>query len=191
MGMYDNISVSGDLPYNEEMKELGIDINNLTFQTKDLDCLMDSYIIQSNKLFVQKYKSEVWIQGDKNSKTFSGRLGRLERNDPYYEEVKYHGEIYFYDFLQNVKDKWDCWVEYKAIFTDNTLTSIELFKFTKEDSTERLRREKEWQESMEREEKKWLNKYFWYTYPVRQVCRVISRCLYNTGNFITRLSYKL
>ena len=46
MGMFDNISVADPLPYNSEMSELGLDINNRSFQTKDLDCVLAEYIIQ-------------------------------------------------------------------------------------------------------------------------------------------------
>lgn len=191
MGMFDNISVSEGLPFNDEMKELGIDINNLSYQTKDLDCLMDSYIIQGGKLFVQKYKSEDWIEGNKDSKNVFDRIGHLKRSDPYYEEVNFHGNIYFYEFLNNVKGKWDCWIEYKAVFTKNKLTSLELFKFTKEDNSDRLKREEEWREKIEAENKKWYNKYFLHTYPVRRVRRAIGTFFNRLGNLCHQISYKL
>ena len=191
MGMFDNISVSDSLPFNDDMKELGIDKNNLVFQTKSLDCLMDSYIIQNNKLYIQKYKSEKWIKGNEASKNIFDRIGHLEREEPYYEEVNFHGEICFYEFLLNVKDKWDCWVEYKAIFTQGNVTNISLFKFTKEDNSARLQREKEWQEEIQKENEKWINKYFLHLSIVRRVRRYLGTTLNKLGNFLTRVSYKL
>lgn len=191
MGMFDNISVSDSLPFNDDMKELGIDKNNLVFQTKSLDCLMDSYIIQNNKLYIQKYKSEKWIKGNEASKNIFDRIGHLEREEPYYEEVNYHGEICFYEFLLNVKDKWDCWVEYKAIFTQGNVTNISLFKFTKEDNSARLQREKEWQEEIQKENEKWINKYFLHLSIVRRVRRYLGKTLNKLGNFLTHVSYKL
>lgn len=189
--MFDNISVSDSLPFNDDMKELGIDKNNLVFQTKSLDCLMDSYIIQNNKLYIQKYKSEKWIKGNETSKNIFDRIGHLEREEPYYEEVNYHGEICFYEFLLNVKDKWDCWVEYKAIFTQGNVTNISLFKFTKEDNSVRLQREKEWQEEIQKENEKWINKYFLHLSIVRRVRRYLGKALNKLGNFLTHVSYKL
>jgi hypothetical protein len=192
MGMFDYISVSDNLPFNDEMKELGIDKNNLVFQTKCLDCSMDNYIIQSNKLFIQKYKSENWVEGNKNSKNIFDQLGHIEREGPYYEEVNFHGEIYFYEFLSSVKDKWDCWIEYKAVFTQNNLISISLFKFTKEDNTERLQREKEWQKKIQQEQSLWYNKYFLNTKTYRWFSRkVLYRSCQYIGNFFIKISYKL
>lgn len=105
MGMFDTISVSDALPFTAEMKELGLDINNYQFQTKSLDSLMDSYIIQGGKLFIQKYKNEHWIEGDKNAKNFTDRFGHIEKEEPYLEPVLHHGEIYFYDYKESVQNK--------------------------------------------------------------------------------------
>lgn len=189
--MFDNISVADSLPYNDEMRELKLDINNTVFQTKDLDCLMDNYFVQNGKLYIQKYKTEKWMEGDKNAKSYLDRIGWMQREDPYYEEVKYHGVIHFYDFKNNVNDKWDCWIEYKATFTEGALNNIELFKFSKTDNAERLQREKEWIEKIEVENKKFINKYFLHTDPVRKTRNKISRFLYKAGEKITQFSYKV
>lgn len=191
MGMFDNISVSDALPYSDEMKELGLNVNNYTFQTKDLDCLMDTYIIQSGKLFIQKYKTSTWIEGDKNAKSVMDRIGYTERTDPYYEEVPHHGEIYFYEFLRDVQDKWDCWVEFKATFTTGQLTGLELFKFEKKDNTERKQSEKEWAEKLKREQALWYNKYFLHTKAYRWFSRQWYRLCQAIGNFFHKISYKL
>jgi hypothetical protein len=163
MGMFDTISVSGDLPFSQEMIDLGIDKNNLSFQTKDLDCTMSHYIIQNGELFEEKYKTEEWIAGDPTAKSIMDRIGFMERKGPYFDKVNFHGEIYFYEFLTNVQDKWDCWVEFKAVFTDGKLQKLELFKFDKTDNAERKARDAEMKEKIEKEQKRWINKYFFYT----------------------------
>ena len=165
--MFDNISVADPLPYNSEMSELGLDINNRSFQTKDLDCVLAEYIIQGGKLFERKYKEEKWVEGDSKSKNWVDRIGRIERGDPYLELVNYHGEIYFYDYQDNVKDKWDCWVEFKAVFSNGVVDRYELIRFDKTDNSDRLIREKQWKEEMDRAEKVWYNKHFRYTRPYR------------------------
>lgn len=161
--MFDTISVSGDLPFSQEMIDLGINKNNLSFQTKDLDCSMSYYIIQNDELFEEKFKTEKWIEGDKNAKSVMDRIGHMNRRDPYFEKVNFHGEIYFYELLMDIQDKWDCWVEFKAVFTDGKLQKLELFKFEKTDNAERKARDAEFTERMEKEQKRWINKYLFYT----------------------------
>ena len=163
--MFDTISVSGDLPFSQEMIDLGIDKNNLSFQTKDLDCTMSHYIIQNGELFEEKYKTEKWIEGNKNAKSIIDKIGHMQREDPYFEKVNFHGEIYFYELLMNVQDKWDCWVEFKAVFTDGKLQKMEAFKFEKTDNAERKARDEQFIENMRKEQNRWINKYFFYTKP--------------------------
>ena len=192
MGMFDNISTTEALPYSDEMKELGLDKNNLTFQTKDLECLLDSYIIQNGKLYIQKYKVEKWIDGEKDSKNLFDRIGRLEKEEPYYQEVNYHGEIYFYEYIMDVQDKWDCWIEYKAIFTEGALSKIELSKFEKKDNTERKRLNLELNQKIEKEAAVWYNKYIFYTKFYRcYISRPLYKFLNKIGNFFLNLSYKI
>lgn len=192
MGMFDTISVSDALPFTAEMKELGLDINNYQFQTKSLDSLMDSYIIQGGKLFIQKYKNEHWIEGDKNAKKFTDRFGRIEREEPYLEPVLHHGEIYFYDYKESVQNKWDCWVEFKAVFTSGVVDRYELVEFRKTDNTERLESQKKYLEEIKEQENKWYNKYFLYTKPVRWFGhRVWYRGWHRLGNVCHNLSNKI
>jgi hypothetical protein len=192
MGMFDNISVSDPLPFTEEMKALGFAENKHTFQTKDLDNTLSSYIIQNNKLYIEKYKTERWVEGDPDSKNPFYKIGRIEREDLYFEEVPYHGEIYFYDFCQDKENKYDCWIEFKAIFTNGTLEKIEPFKFTAEDNSLRKQREKEWAEKFDEQQRAWYNKYFFHTKPYRWfVNRIWYRACYNLGSFFHKLSYKL
>ncbi len=192
MGMFDNISVSGNLPYSEEMIALGLDKNTWIFQTKDLDNVMGSYFIQDGKLFRQLYKTETWIEGDPKAKKWIDRMGRLETKDPYLQAIGYHGEIYFYDSIIDVQDKYDCWVEFKAIFNEGNLVRIELFEFTKEDNTERKQREKNWAEEIERQNNIWYNKYIFHTKPYRWFSRRVWYATCNKlGSFFHSISYKL
>ena len=186
MGMFDNISVADPLPFTSEMRELGLDINNRSFQTKDLECVLAEYIIQGGKLFERKYKEEKWIEGDSKSENWLDRIGRIERGDPYLEPVNYHGEIYFYDWQDNVNEKWDCWVEFKAIFSNGVVDRYELLRFDKTDNTDRLIREKQWKEEMERAEKVWYNKYFRHTRPYRWFSNKWYRVFNTLGHFCNK-----
>lgn len=161
--MFDTISVSGSLPFSEEMISLGLDKNNLSFQTKDLDCVLDCYVIQNGELFVQKYKTSKWIEGDKNGKSFMDKIGHMERDGPFLQKLYFHGEIFFYEYFYDIQDKWDCWVEFKAVFTDSKLQTIELFKFEKTDNAERKARNLQFMERIKKENARWINKYFFHT----------------------------
>ena len=163
MGMFDDLSVADPLPFSQEMKDLGLDKNTYVWQTKDLGSSMEYYTIQGGKLFVQKFKINRWEEGDPKAKNFMDRIGHLVREEPYMEEVFHHGEVYFYDFKQDVQDKWDCWIEFKATFTKGELSGIELVKFDKEDNSERLERDRKWREEFHKNENLWRNKYFFHT----------------------------
>jgi len=192
MGMFDTISVSGDLPFSQEMIDLGVNKNNLSFQTKDLDCTMSHYIIQNDELFEEKYKTEEWIEGDKNAKSVIDRIGHMDREEPYLEPVLHHGEIYFYDYKESVQNKWDCWVEFKAVFTSGVVDRYELVEFRKTDNTERLESQKKYLEEIKEQENKWYNKYFLYTKPVRWFGhRVWYRGWHKLGNVCHNLSNKI
>ena len=49
MGMFDTIQWGDKLPFSEEMREFGLDKNNWSFQTKDLDCCLANYVVQDGK----------------------------------------------------------------------------------------------------------------------------------------------
>lgn len=163
--MFDNITVTDQLPFSQEMIDLGLDKNVRTFQTKDLECSFSEYYIQNGELFQKVYKNEKWIKGDPKAKSFIDRLGYMERTDQFLKKVDFHGIIYFCDNQYHVEDKWDCWIEFKAIFTNSKLEKIELFRFEKMDSQERKRRSEEWLKKSERERNLWRNKYFFDTMP--------------------------
>ena len=163
MGMFDTISISDPLPFTEEMISLGLDINNHNWQTKDLHNAMEMYFIQGGELFVEKFNKEVWVEGDKNAEHFLDRMGHLNREEPYLKKVPFHGEIFFYDYAHDVDGKWDCWVEFKAIFTHDKVEKFELVEFRKESNAERKARDEAFVNNLRKEEKAWINKYFFHT----------------------------
>jgi hypothetical protein len=149
MGMFDTLIVSDNLPYSEEMICLGLNSNDGDFQTKDLENLLETYILQDKKLFVKKYKVNEYIQPD-------------------LEQVIHHGKVNFYTSHRNVLDVWDCWEEYEATFSNGICENIVLVKFTKESNKERLEREKEWEEELIRNHNLWYNKYIFHTLTYRK-----------------------
>lgn len=190
--MFDTISISDTLPYTQEMKDLGLDINNHSWQTKDLDNVLSQYFIQGGRLFLQKYKIDNWVNGDPNGKSFLDKLGYLDRKDTYLEPIYHHGEIYFYDSVRDVQDKWDCWIEFKAVFTNGGLDRYTLVKFDKEDNAERIQLYKKFKDEMRERDSKWYNKYLFYTRPYRWFSRKVwyNSCISISG-FFNKIAYKL
>ena len=173
------------------MKELGLDVNNYKFQTKDLNSFMDHYYIQGGKLFLEKYKSEEWVKGDESSKDLFGKLGYMNKKEPYMEQVSYHGEIYFYEYVQSIRDKWDCWIEFKAVFSNGAVDKYELVKFTKTDNADRLKKEQEFQDQIKKTTNKLSNRYFFNTKPVRWFNRKVwYRTWHRLGEFCYSMSLK-
>ena len=197
MGMYDTVTFAendfNNLPYTEEMIALGLkDRNQYSFQTKDLVSCLDLFVIQNGRLFIQKWKEEEWVEAEKNSKKskFLPR-GYLKRTGPYFVDQQHHGIVNIYDYISDVQDKYDCWVEFKLTFSEGNLIQTTLEKFEKEDNSDRKQREAELKQEQEIENNKLCNKYFFHTRLVRKVSRFLHRALYRVGTAITSLSYKL
>jgi hypothetical protein len=172
MGMFDNISVSDKLPFNDEMVKLGLDKNVYSFQSKDLHCSLDTYFIQGGKLLEQKYKETTWIE--KKDDLFGGYL---DKQEPYLVDTQYHGTLNFYH-IQAV-DNLDCWMEYNAVFTNGVMEKVELVKFKTTDNTESRKRIEAIFEEAKVRRNKWYNKYIFDTSPWikfrKLVCKVLSK----------------
>ncbi|MEK6899200.1 MAG: hypothetical protein AABW79_03840 [Nanoarchaeota archaeon] len=98
MGMFDYIKC--------EFRSSKIDkkVKDKTFQTKDFECVMDTYIISNNGELIRNS-----INGDK-------------------EVIPYHGDIMFYTFTGEHEDKTFQWHEYVARFKNGKLEDIKRIK---------------------------------------------------------------
>ena len=186
--MFDNISIAEKLPMTQEMIDLGLDSNNLEWQTKDLDNSLAVYFLQSGRLFLQKFKVEEWVEGDKKAKSWSDRAGFFKREEPYLEDTNQHGTITFYAYSSDVQGKWDCWIEYEAKFTQGNLDCITLIKFEKTDSNERKKKEQEFIALSIRKNSLWYNKYFLRTKAFRWFA---FKIWYKFFNKLGSICYKL
>ena len=205
--MYDTIIIKQDIPINEAMKRLNIDtrLNLLRgtnsekkldemcteFQTKDLDRCLEYYKLENNKLYEQKFKENKWIEPDPKTKD-KWESGYLERSGEYWEEIPYHGIINFYTGINNIMDRYDIWVEYKATFSHGNLDSIEIFNFREESNEARINKELKWKMQLDYERGIWYNKFIfhrkywckfqfnlWYKgwYKLAEYCHYMSRLL--------------
>ena len=159
MGLFDTVIVEEDLPITDDMKRLNIDtrlnLKRLTnkdkrldefctpFQTKGLDRYLDTYYIRDKKLYIQKYKTET-------------------KEDPYLEEVPFHGTFNIYTGINDIMDRWDVWVEYKVVYNHGNLENIELVEFKQESNEERRNKEIKWKLLRDYERNLWRNKYLFH-----------------------------
>jgi len=192
MGMFDTIQWGDNLPFSGEMKVLGLDKNNWSFQTKDLHCCLDTYIVQDGHLFLQKYKDQSWVEGDPKAESLMDRMGFLKRVDPYLEAQKGLTEtICMYDYRQDVDGLWDCTIDFKVVFVYGMVESVELTKFDKRSNSERKQQELEWKKELEYHNSLWYNRFIFHTPPYLWVRKHLSRALYKTGSFLHTISYQL
>ena len=191
MGMFDTISIGDSLPSTPEMKALGFDVNNRSFQTKDLSNSLSNYVIQDGILFEKKYRINEFVEGNLKSKDWIDRLGHMKREQPYLERVTGYQncEINFYDHTQNVQGLYDCWVEYKAIFNNGKCTSIVVDKFNQISNYDRLKQEREWLEDMDRINNLWYNKYFRHTWVGKQFAKIWYKVCNKLSLFFGRISF--
>lgn len=138
MGMYDTIifnreSLSGIDERVDKYLSL-IEGSQISFQTKDFDCCLDTYKVENGQLFYEKVERE-WVESDG---MFGGYMREISRSLKKREDT---ATFYVYDFLPN--DIADIWIEFKVIFIKGIVDEIKLFKFEERCSKDRIEREKE------------------------------------------------
>lgn len=130
MGMYDEIRCEYPLPRTGYRVLPGH-----TFQTKDLECLLDKYTITAGGFLV--LHREVWEPVPEEERPHYGSpewekplgkwIGSMRAVPMGDEEVPHHGDILFYDsFRVEGEGGRRVWLEYKARFTEGFLSRIEV-----------------------------------------------------------------
>ena len=191
MGMFDTIAWGEKLPFSQEMEELGLNKNDWDFQTKDLDCVMATYFVQEGKLFLQRHRIQEWIEGDPKAKDLMDRMGYLKQEEPYLEPIQITTTLKMCDLRYNVLDKWDCWIEYEAVFVAGKLESVKLLEFEKKDNAERLALDEEFRQRHERENAMWRNRFLFHTRPWRVISRILRRITIASAELLYKISYKI
>jgi len=190
--MFDTIAWGEKLPFSPEMEELGLNKNDWSFQTKDLDNGMDEYVVQEGKIFLIAYEKQEWVEGDKDSKDLFAKIGHIERTGRYLKPIDLTATICIYDYRHSVQDKWDCRIDYEAVFVKGALESVKLLKFEKTDNADRLQFEKEWQERYLREASLWYNKYIFDTTIWRKfIGWYLRRFFIASSQFLDKISSKI
>jgi hypothetical protein len=118
MGMFDDIVVEQPLPDAGAANVNG-------WQTKDLDCTMDTYrITAEGRLMEEVYRTE-----DRSDKTAApGTLASIRgiwtKIHEGWRDMNYHGVLNFYGHVGSSYDPAS-WYEYNATFTNGQLVGFE------------------------------------------------------------------
>jgi hypothetical protein len=121
VGMFDNVRVLYPLPKPETGP---LPPEDTTFQTKDMECLLDEYTIhEDGRLTVRRCEYEDTGEIDPLLKM---RIHRVVRE--WDEQVPHHGDIEFYHWVRWNEDSSQWW-SYTARFTDGVLSRITLNEY--------------------------------------------------------------
>jgi len=186
MGMYDTIICKYRLPMPEDPKGYS---GSEDFQTKDLDCSLSTYEIDSNgQLLINKTEGH-FVEGDKNSKNLFGKIGHYEVTRKWSEFIFKTSEICMYDYIHSNKTEYDYFIEYKVTFIDGLIDEVHLVKFEAQNNAERKKKDKEFDKKL----KDWyeFTKTRRYKYILRPYTSLVRFVFRNIRNFLTFSQSKL
>jgi hypothetical protein len=193
MGMFDSILVKRDLPVPTEVAHLNIDWKTCEFQTKDLENVMASYIINEQGRLVEHIIERDYIPWSEEER-------KKEKYKPWdlwkevkilgerWEDQNYHGSILFYAY-ESFSDTEDFSVDFKAYFTYGNLDKIELLEFKRFKST-KLHNEEIGKLRAQEQKRFWPRFKHYASYLGWSWCwKKIAHALYRVGNSVQNLQY--
>jgi hypothetical protein len=195
MGMFDEIQCKVPLPAKKGLKTAA-EWKNYTFQTKDLDNFLGHYEIRKSGLWVKEIKYKPTTKETPREKMGVDKgwcFAPLDIESEKWVKDNFTGHIRFYDFVHDVDETHDLWVEFGGHFDKGKLNGkIELLKWKEENSEERKANAIKWaKETKLREEyeRKWRYKYFgkYWNKLVRFKFRILSKVF----NWVHKISGNL
>jgi hypothetical protein len=186
MGMFDYIRCDYPIPVSKEMLEWDLDMQNMEYQTKDLDNFMEEYFINPEGELYYTHHEREWVDDDD---AFLKGYFKIVKSEV--RPANYHGtmEFYCYEDLGPKDGKhYSISADYEAKFTDNKLVHIELIEQRIEDTTEYVLMCEEKDREYEIKKSKWYNKYFFYTTPYRKFARSIIKMSSKLSNLTSKLN---
>ena len=188
MGMYDDIVCKYPLPLPEDTKGYIAE----SFQTKDLDCGLDSYEIREDGTLWLRECEREHIAGDPNGKTFLEKFGIVKEIKHWWTHVKTTKTIRMYDYQNNDGGVYDYWVEFEVVFIDGVIDKIKPIKFEINDNTKRKELHKQHVEELKKQ--KVIESTMFYRLiikPYNKIIRFICRLIYKFGSFLIAKVWKL
>lgn len=161
--MFDSIECDYPLPLPLEVVDIMPDPYSQEFQTKDLENLMDTYILNEEGELLWIKKEYKWKDDDD-----SFLKGYMEVTKQEIVPANFHGILNFYCYetvydektSNNVKDVS---IDYLAKFTNGKIENIEILSYEINDATARLIDLKNTLKKYEKRRNRWYNKYIFHT----------------------------
>ena len=191
--MFDNIKCKKELPLTDELKNLPIKWDDVTFQTKDLDNCLSEYIISENGELLEEVVEREYIyytEEEKKQKRDKWDFYKevIEKNR-YTKRVEFHGKITFYEIF-DFSETEDIWVDFDAYFNYGKLDKLELVK-TKKYESRKIRME-QWKNEYKKKTNSFSYKFkkysgwFWFWNKIGKISYNISRFFSDIHMFIVR-----
>jgi len=177
--MPDDLMELKDFKFNEEV-----------FQTKDLECALDFYVIEEDgTLWHEEYDTE--DRSNPNAKGFERFSGCATKvNQRMVRMRDYTGKILLYSFItfsehgkMNLKN--DYWIEWSLVFVDGVVKTVKLERFEGTDNTEHRKRNAEMHEEFRKHKELHSRWYMKYGY------RYYDRLIHYVFTQWRKLCYKL
>lgn len=145
MGMFDSIIVKYKLP-EIDLNGTSLtmeDIQNGSYQTKDLDCSLTTYTLEkSGRVSYKIHKIHEWVECPD-----SPLKGYIDRKDERRKYLSGNHVIEFYDFVYGT-DKHDYDITWEALVVGGKATSVKLKSFKKICNKQRKQNSLELEESL-------------------------------------------
>ena len=181
--MYDSIECKCWLPMPDEPKGY---CGSHGFQTKDLDCTLDIYIIDENgQLFIERRETE-WIEGDPNGEKFFEKMGYAKTVKTWLEPLNRTCTVQFYDYFSSNNTDYDYWIVYDAVFINGKVNEIKLTTFEATPNSDRKKKDIEFQNKLrEWDEFRKTRRYKYLLNPYNKTIKFICNCFYKSLNYLS------
>lgn len=178
MGMFDSIQCNCTLPLPLEVIDVMPDIYDQEFQTKDMECLMDLYILDAQGRLQKEERISHWVDDDSYF-----LKGYFDSTCEKTLDTNFHGVINFYIYARVYDDKdeksgKDVSIDFMSKFTNGVLDYVEVQSFEILDATDTINSIKEMHENWEKIRNLWHNKYFFDTKLIRFFRKKIIKAVY-------------
>lgn len=187
MGMFDNIECNYPLPITKELLELeDFNIDEVEFQTKSFENLLELYIISEDGELLRKKSTYEWYDDDEYF-----LKGYMKEVSSEIVKETFFGVVEFYCYEQLRKEvngkvrEISVSVDYEAKFNDGKLISLDLVDQSIEDTTEHYEKIQAHIAQRAKDMEIWYNKYFLYTNTFRKFKRI---CIYKPLNSLHKFT---
>ena len=181
--MFDTVICKYPLPMPSDPKGYS---GSEDFQTKHLDCGLDTYEIAANgQLSVHKREGKL-IEPNKEAKGLFDKIGRYEITKTWVEPVYDTLTMEMYDYEQSDKSEYDYFIQYEAVFIDGIVDEIKLIGFEATDNAERKKKDEEFDKKL----KEWYEftktrKYKYFVNPYNKSIKFIFRKISKILSFLS------